>query len=323
MLVFHCNEKCIKENQQTILAGIINVTPDSFSDGGKYFSPEAAIGRARELIGEGALMLDIGGESTRPGSVEITEEEEIRRISSVVSSIRKEWSDVFISVDTWRSNVAKVAIDEGADIINDITGLLGDNKMANIIANSKCGVVAMFNPTIMRPEHPGSLVFRKFCLATPFSDDEINRFSELPIVDAMKEYFAKVLGLCSEYGITKDRVMLDPGIGFGLTLKENLQLLNSVDLLHDMGHLSFVGVSRKRFLINILKEVQIEVDISTEAGLCVADTASSFLSSILAFKGVNVLRVHTIPSHLKAILVGDSVRLSDMASDINFSQYKR
>ena len=323
MICFNCNEKCIKDGEPTILAGIINATPDSFSDGGKYSSLEAALERAREMIKDGALMLDIGGESTRPASSEISEDEEIKRISKIISAIRKNWPSIFISVDTWRAKVAEVAISEGADIINDITGLLGDEKMASVIANTKCGLIAMFNPTIMRPEHQGSIVFRKFYAKNPFSVSEQEKLAKLSIVDAMKEYFAKTLQICNEHNILKDRVMLDPGIGFGLTLKENLQLLNAIDTIHEMGHLSFVGVSRKRFVINIMKEAKFDIDLATDSGLQEADIASSFLSSILAFKGANVLRVHSIPYHLKAIMMGTSIRLSEHASDINFAQYKK
>ncbi|MGP1439875.1 MAG: dihydropteroate synthase [Treponema sp.] len=321
-LIFSCNEKIIKNGDKTILAGILNVTPDSFSDGGKYFNANDALTQAKKMISEGATILDIGGESTRPGSEAITEEEEIKRIIPVIHAIRKEDKDVIISVDTWRANVAKASIEEGADIINDITGLLGDEKMSQVIANSKCGVVAMFNPVIARPYHEGSRVFRTFGYEKPFSDEKLDYFASLSIIELMKAYFEKTFEICEKAGIEKNRIMLDPGIGFGLTMKENLELIHNVELIHQIGYLSFVGVSRKRFIVSILQTAGFNASLSTEEGLSVADYASSFLSAIAAYSGVNVLRVHNVSKHLQAILIGDGVRMSNLAKDVNFSQYK-
>jgi len=320
-LVFNCNGKVIKNGEKTILAGILNVTPDSFSDGGKYFNLESALTQAKNMMEMGATILDIGGESTRPGSKAITEEEEIKRIIPVINAIRKEYKNVIISIDTWRAKVAKASIEEGADIINDITGLLGDEKMAQVVASSNCGLVAMFNPVIARPDHEGSRVFRTFGYRKPFSDKKLEYFSTLSIIDLMKEYFEKTFELCNKEKIGKNRIMLDPGIGFGLTMKENLELIRNVEVIHQMGCLSFVGVSRKRFIINILKEAGFEASLSTEEGLSMADYASAFLSAIASCSGVNVLRVHDVAKHSQAILIGDAIRMSNLAKDINFSQY--
>ncbi len=321
-LFFTCNGKIIKNGEKTILAGILNVTPDSFSDGGAYFNVSDALAQAKNMMAKGARIIDIGGESTRPGSVAITEEEEIRRIIPVISAIRKEYKEIIISIDTWRASVAKASIEEGADVINDITGLLGDEKMAEVVSSSNCGCIAMFNPVIARPLHKGSKVFRTFGYGKPFSDEELSSFNTLPIVPLMKEYFAKTLKLCEKAGIEKNRIMLDPGIGFGLTMKENLELIHNVETLHEMGHLSFVGVSRKRFIINILKDEGFDANLSNEQGLMMADYASSFLSAIASYNGVNVLRVHDVEKHAQAILIGDAIRMSSLAKDINFSQYK-
>lgn len=320
-LIFNCNGKIIRNGEKTILAGILNVTPDSFSDGGKYFGVDLALEQAKKMINMGALILDIGGESTRPASVAITEEEEIKRIIPVIRAIRKEYKDVIISVDTWRAKVAKASIEEGVDIINDITGLLGDEKMIEIIARSNCGVIAMFNPVIARPEHEGSKVFRTFGYKKPFSVAKLRHFETLSIVELMKEYFAISIELMKKAGIKENRIMLDPGIGFGLTMKENLELIHNIDVIHQMNYLSFVGVSRKRFIINILKEAGFDANLSKEEGLIIADYASSFLSAIASYAGVNVLRVHDVEKHAQAILIGDAIRMSNLAKDINFSQY--
>lgn len=151
--------------QGTLLCGILNVTPDSFSDGGKYTSVDAALQQARKLIQEGAQILDIGGESTRPrtGSHYVEIQEEIDRVVPVIKAIRKE-SDVLISVDTWKSQVAVAALEAGADIVNDITGFLGDPKMATVVEEHEASAVLMFNPVMARPDHPSSTIFQLLVL---------------------------------------------------------------------------------------------------------------------------------------------------------------
>ena len=152
---------------KTAICGIINVTPDSFSDGGQFFALEQALQQARKLIVEGASMLDIGGESTRPGGSYVEIEEEIQRVVPVIKAIRKE-SDVLISIDTWKSQVAEAALAAGANLVNDITGLMGDEKMAHVVAKAGAKVVIMFNPVMARPQHPSSLIFPHFWLWSNF-----------------------------------------------------------------------------------------------------------------------------------------------------------
>lgn len=319
---FEAGGRRFSSGDDTIIAGILNVTPDSFSDGGRYFNVNDAVRHAKAMIEEGARILDVGGESTRPGSEEISEEEEIRRIIPVIKAIKDEGLEALISVDTWRASVAQRAIEAGADIINDITGLLGDDEMAPLIKETKSGVIVMFNPVIMRPEHEGSRVFRSFGHGNPFSPREQEEILALPIVDAMKAYLNKSLARAMDAGIEKTRIMLDPGIGFGLTMRENLELLHNVEVLHKMEYCSFVGVSRKRFIINMLKHEGFEVELATLSGLAEADQTSAFLSAILASKGVNVLRVHEVLPHYKAAMMGCAVKNASLARDINFSQYR-
>ena len=321
-LFFTCNGKVIKNRKETILAGILNVTPDSFSDGGAYFTVDKALEKAKSMIAEGASIIDIGGESTRPGSEAITEEEEIKRVIPVLRAVRKEYKDIIISIDTWRSSVAEASIEEGADIINDITGLFGDEKMTSVIASSDCGIISMFNPVIARPWHEGSKVFRTFGYGKPFSDERLKYFRTLSIVDLMKAYFELSIELCERACIDRNRIMLDPGIGFGLTMRENLELIHHVPLIHCMGCLSFRGVSRKRFIVNLLKDAGFDASLSTEEGLNLVDDASSFLSAITTSASVNVLRVHDVAKHAKAVLIGNAFRMYDRLEDVNFSQYK-
>lgn len=308
---------------KTAICGIINVTPDSFSDGGQFFALEQALQQARKLIAEGASMLDIGGESTRPGSsyVEVEIEEEIQRVVPVIKAIRKE-SDVLISIDTWKSQVAEAALAAGANLVNDITGLMGDEKMAHVVAKVGAKVVIMFNPVMARPQHPSSLIFPHFGFGQAFTEEELADFETLPIEDLMEAFFDRALARAEEAGIAQENILLDPGIGFGLTKKENLLLLRDLDKLHQKGYPIFLGVSRKRFVINILEENGFEVDPETELGFRNRDTASAHVTSIAARQGVEVVRVHDVASHRMAVEIASAIRLADEAENLDLKQYK-
>ena len=308
---------------KTSICGIINVTPDSFSDGGQFFTIEEALKQARKLIAEGATILDIGGESTRPGSsyVEIEIEEEIQRVVPVIQAIRQE-SDVLISVDTWKSQVAEAALNAGANIVNDITGLMGDEKMAEVVARAGAQVVIMFNPVMARPQHPSSLIFPHFGFGETFTKEDLADFEQLPVEELMTAFFDRALARAEKAGISKGNIMLDPGIGFGLTKKENLILLRDLGKLHKMGYPIFLGVSRKRFVINILEENGFEVNPDTEAGFRNRDTASAHVTSIAARQGVEVVRVHDVASHKMAVEIASAIRLADHAENLDLKQYK-
>lgn len=308
---------------KTAICGIINVTPDSFSDGGQFFALEQALQQARKLIAEGASILDIGGESTRPGSsyVEIEIEEEIQRVVPVIEAIRKE-SDVLISIDTWKSQVAEAALAAGANLVNDITGLMGDEKMAHVVAKAGAKVVIMFNPVMARPQHPSSLIFPHFGFGQAFTEKELADFEKLPIEELMETFFERALARAEEAGIAQENILLDPGIGFGLTKKENLLLLRDLDKLHQKGYPIFLGVSRKRFVINILEESGFEVNPETELGFRNRDTASAHVTSIAARQGVDVVRVHDVASHRMAVEIASAIRLADEAENLDLKQYK-
>lgn len=308
---------------KTAICGIINVTPDSFSDGGQFFTLEQALQQARKLIAEGASMLDIGGESTRPGSsyVEIEIEEEIQRVVPVIKAIRKE-SDVLISIDTWKSQVAEAALAAGANLVNDITGLMGDEKMAHVVANAGAKVVIMFNPVMARPQHPSSLIFPHFGFGQAFTEEELADFEKMPIEELMEAFFERALARAEEAGIAPENILLDSGIGFGLTKKENLLLLRDLDKLHQKGYPIFLGVSRKRFVINILEESGFEVNPETELGFHNRDTASAHVTSIAARQGVEVVRVHDVASHRMAVEIASAIRLADEAENLDLKQYK-
>ncbi|WP_425538385.1 dihydropteroate synthase [Microaceticoccus formicicus] len=319
--IFKFKGKTMTGDKKTVICRILNVTPDSFSDGGRFFQTEDAVRRALELIEEGASILDIGGESTRPGSHYIDIQEEINRVVPVIKAIR-EVSDITISIDTWKSEVAKATIEAGADIVNDITGFLGDPEMAKVVAETEAGAIIMFNPVIARPEHPSSKNFPKFGGENAFTEAEQAQNLELEITELMKRYFEKSIERASLAGMDKDRMMLDPGIGFGLTKKENLMLIKNINQIHEMGYLSFLGVSRKRFIQNILEENGFNTDIDTEEGFANRDQASSYISTIAAISGVSVIRVHDIKDHKMALAIGSSIAFAELEEDKIFAQYK-
>ena len=306
---------------RTLLCGILNVTPDSFSDGGRYQTVERALEQARKLIAEGARMLDIGGESTRPGSHFVEIQEEIQRIVPVIEAIRAE-SDILISVDTWKSEVARAALEAGADLVNDITGLLGDPQMARVIAEARAGAILMFNPVMARPHHPSSVIFPTFGFEPAFSSEELAQFEGRSIQDCMWTFFDKSLERAEGAGLSQDQLFLDPGIGFGLTKRENLQLLQDLKTIHAKGYPIFLGVSRQRFVVNILEEEGFEINPKTKEGFYNRDLASSHLTSMAASQGVEIVRVHDIPLHKMAVAIGSAIYQADQAPDLHLKQYR-
>lgn len=208
----------------TYVMGILNVTPDSFSDGGKYYKPESALVRAKWMVEEGADVIDIGGESTRPGHAQISEEEEISRIVPVIEKIKSKL-DVPISVDTYKSKVAKAAIEAGADLINDIWGLKYDKDMAPLIAKYQLPCVLMHNRSNMEYE------------------------------DFMKDMFAdleETVRIAREAQIADDKIILDPGIGFAKTYEMNLEVLRYLEDFHRFGYPMLLASSRKSVIGNAL-----------------------------------------------------------------------
>lgn len=312
----------LKQGDKTQLCAILNVTPDSFSDGGKWFGHDQALAHVKELIAQGADIIDIGGESTRPGSTILSAGEEMSRILPIIEGIR-EFSDIPISVDTWKAEVAEAALKAGADIINDITGLLGDPQMAPLLAKSQAGLVLMFNPAIARPEHSSAKNFPHFGFGgSPFSPEELTRMTKAPILEVCQAYFAKALDLAFAAGMRQEQICLDPGIGFALTKRENLQLIQGLEEIHRLGYCIFLGVSRKRFIVNILSEAGANLDASTEEGFSNRDLASSQLTAIAASRGVEIVRVHTLPEHLMARELGYAVFKPESQASTKLGVYK-
>jgi dihydropteroate synthase len=318
--IFKCNDKTITSADKTILCGIVNVTPDSFSDGGQWYSTEKAVSHALELVEQGAGMLDIGGESTRPGSTPVEVQEEINRIVPVIHELKK-YTDVPLSIDTRKAPVAKAAIEVGADIVNDITGFTGDPDMAEVVGRSRAGAILMFNPVIARPDHPGSKIFPSFGGEEIFSQEEIRTMSSLSIQESMRFYIKRCVKVAHEGGVDDERIMLDPGIGFGLTTRENLLLIRDLHILKDMGYLVFVGVSRKRFIVNILENAGFNVDTKTEDGCRNCDVGSAALTAIATMLGADVIRIHNILHHRMPSEIGNAIRFSEVMKDVHLKQY--
>lgn len=242
--------------------GIVNVTPDSFSDGGRYLDADRAVTHARSLVDEGAGILDIGGESTRPGAAPVDAEEELARVLPVIERLVGE-CDTPISIDTSKASVARAALAAGATIVNDVTGLTGDAEMLPVVADSDCRVCVMHMQGTPRTMQ-----------AHPTYDD---------VVEDVRRYLAERRDALAAAGVAAERLWLDPGIGFGKSFEHNLELLRRIDEFHALGCDLLVGHSRKRFLGEILGDADAD---RTNATVGVA--------MHLAAQGVRVLRVHDV-----------------------------
>lgn len=244
------------------IMGIVNVTPDSFSDGGQFLDPEKAVEHALKLVEEGACIVDLGGESTRPGSTGVSEEEEIKRILPVLKKLRPR-TNALISVDTRKSSVARLALEEGADLINDISALRHDPEMAGVVARYQVPVVLMH------------------MLGTPETMQQNPSYNNL-LFD-IKHFFMQRIRAARAAGISEDRIIIDPGIGFGKTLKHNLELIRNLDYFLDLGYPVLLGPSRKSFLGLILQE--------PPAGRLEGTIVSCLIGYL---NGAVILRVHDV-----------------------------
>jgi len=253
-----------------IVMGVVNVTPDSFSDGGEWLDPGAAITHGLELVAQGAHILDIGGESTRPGAEPVTETEELRRVLPVLVGLAG--AGARLSIDTSKAGVAAAAIDAGATIVNDVTALRGDRAMAALVAQRGCEVCLMH------------------MLGEPRTMQRDPRYDD--VVDDVRAFLAERLRFAVAAGIDESRVWLDPGIGFGKTIDHNLELIARLDEIVALGRPVVVGTSRKSFLGRIT---------GRDAGERVPGTIAT---NVLALaRGARVFRVHDVAQARDALLV--------------------
>jgi len=262
--------------RRTVIMGILNVTPDSFYDGGRRSEPTRAIADGVEMVQSGAEVLDVGGESTRPGARPVEEAEELDRVLPVIRGLRREVT-VPISIDTYKAGVARAALDAGADIVNDISALRFDPALVSLVAAEEVPVILMHmqgKPQTMQSEPRYNDVMR-----------EVRDFLAAQLYEAM------------DAGIAAERIILDPGIGFGKTLEHNLQLLRGLPTLAALGQPLLVGASRKAFIGKIL---DLDPDHRLEGSLAAA------VAAVLG--GANLLRVHDVAETCRAARMADAIR---------------
>ena len=275
------NSHSLALGDKTRIMGVLNVTPDSFSDGDDFFSFESAVEQAQKLIADGAHILDIGGESTRPFSEQVSIEEECRRVIPVIEAIAKHVS-VPISVDTTKSEVAKQALDAGASMINDVSALRSDPHMAEVAAGCGAPVILMHmkgTPKDMQ--------------IAPVYDDlmgEITAFLENQIQYAV------------EKGIHRQKIIVDPGIGFGKTMEHNLQIIKQLHLLEPLGVPILIGSSRKAFIRKLLGEEEIHPQATA------VETGSQAAVSAAAMGGAHIVRVHDVAGTNSTLKIIDAIR---------------
>ena len=244
------------------LMGIVNVTPDSFSDGGRFLDPGFAADHAAELVAQGADLVDIGAESTRPGAIPVCEDEELRRVLPVIERVASR-IPVPVSIDTRRAEVARRALDAGAVIVNDVSGLTFEPSMPSVCAQAHAGVVCMHMQ------------------GTPATMQQNPRYAD--VVAEIVAYLAGRLDALEAAGIPRDRVVVDPGIGFGKTAAHNLAIMQNVERFRSLGRPVLIGHSRKRFLGKLLGR-PLDERLTGTIGVAIA----------LALKGTDVLRVHDV-----------------------------
>lgn len=266
--VFKIGDKTFDLENRTYLMGILNVTPDSFSDGGRFIQEDAALKHVEQMIDEGADIIDVGGESTRPGHQQISEEEEIHRTASVIKQIRDRF-DIPISVDTYKAKVAKAAIKAGAGLVNDIWGLKYDPQMAKLIAETGVSCCLMHNR----------------------DNTEYDNFLE-----EVKTDMQESLKLAEKAGISEDKILLDPGVGFGKTYEQNLKIINNLSQFKELGYPLLLGTSRKS-VIGLTLELPV-----TER---VEGTLVTTVFAVLA--GYGFVRVHDIKENRRAIQMAEAI----------------
>jgi len=277
---FSARGKTLELGTRTRIMGVINMTPDSFSDGGNYNNLDSALERCLSLLEAGADILDIGGESSRPGSDPVTADEEIDRILPLIEKIRPE-TEGFLSVDTCKSKVAEAALEAGADIVNDITALAHSSNMADLVREKDAGIILMHmrgEPATMHLMAPSEDIIREVTEGLRFSVDKAVRA-----------------------GIPRDRIILDPGIGFGKNHRENLELINRMPMLAGLDLPLLVGTSRKRFIGAVLDRPVSER---------LYGTIASSVAAIL--KGAHILRVHDVGEVREAAMVADAVVMENL-----------
>ncbi len=268
--------KSLNPGEGTIVCGILNLTPDSFSDGGIYYDRKKAVDRIKQMIDEGAGMIDIGGESSRPGAMPVPLEEERRRVLPVLEEIAGK-IDVPVSIDTCKSRIAREALQTGADIVNDITSLRGDPDMGNVIAESGAGLILMHmqgKPRNMQEN--------------PYYKD---------VVSDIIEFLRDAVGRAASFGINTEKTIVDPGIGFGKRTEHNLEIIKRLPEMKSLGRPVLIGVSRKSVIGNVLN---LSVNERIEG--------TAALVACVILKGADIVRVHDVKQMYRVARMVNAVK---------------
>lgn len=271
-----CKEYTLKLDERTHLMGILNITPDSFSDGGEFLVPSKALKHALNMVQEGADIIDIGAESSRPGADAVTEQEELGRLLPVLNLLIKELP-VPISVDTYKSTVAEAALDLGVQIINDISGLSFDSRLASVIAKYEATVIIMHMK------------------GTPRNMQHNPHYNDL--LPEIVSYLRAQINFALEQGVDGDKIVIDPGIGFGKTVEHNMQIIKHLDRLKVLDKPILLGTSRKSFIGSVL-------DLPVEERI--EGTAATVAYGII--QGANIVRVHDVAVMKKIARITDAIR---------------
>jgi dihydropteroate synthase len=270
--------------RRTLIMGVLNVTPDSFSDGGKFFSLDGAVDQGYKLFEDGADILDIGGESTRPFSDPVSEEEEIQRVVPVIEKLSKR-IPIPISIDTTKAGVAEQAVKAGASMINDVSSLRFDPKMASVVVDYAVPVILMHmleNPKTMQIE--------------PTYDD---------LIGEIKAFFENAIDLAENMGISRSKIIIDPGIGFGKTVGHNLLLIQRLHEFKTLKVPIMIGTSRKAFIRNLLKGNTGE-EVNADAVIVERGTQASVAAAIL--NGAHIVRVHNVANTRVTVKITDAIK---------------
>ena len=277
-MIWRCCDHAFDLSERVRVMGIVNVTPDSFSDGGRYLEATAAIARCHELLAEGADILDLGAESTRPGSTPVPAAEQWRRLEPVLASLNKARPEAVLSIDTRNAAVAERALDAGARIVNDVSALT-DPAMAALVARTGAGIVLMH----MR--------------GTPEAMQRDTTYGD--VTQEVKTFLAERLARAQSEGIARDRIAFDPGIGFGKSAEGSLQLLARLPELAELGQPLLVGASRKSFLARLTND---------EGPPATRIPASLAAAALAVFEGAHILRVHDVAATLRVARVAEAER---------------
>lgn len=272
--------------RSTLIMGILNVTPDSFSDGGLYIDPQKAVLRAGEMIQEGADIIDVGGESTRPGSETISVEEEIKRVVSVIKEIRRDFPKSFISVDSCKSEVVEAAILAGADMVNSLGGFLFDKKLADTVAKFKCKVIIYHIKGEPRSMQKGEIIYKD-------------------VVGEIKQFFEDQIKFGLSKGLKREQFNVDPGIGFGKTVEQNLEIIKRLNEFQSLKLPIVIGVSRKNHLGAILQK---ELNLSALPLPTERLEAALSETAVAVLNGAAIVRTHDVLQTKKFLTVLDKLK---------------